>query len=130
MARKEQHICEGLNWIDLTDPTVAEMDELSREYRLNQYTVKDGLEPEHLPKHESGNEVHFLILRFYAHEVERKVSTLQELTNKTALFFTERFLITIHKSATPVLDIIRKRHVKNINCNTTMHVLPKWRGMH
>ncbi len=73
------------------------MEELSKQYGLNHHTVKDCLEPEHLPKYESDNDVHFLILRFYAHQFDKRLATIQELTNKIAIFYTDDFLITIHK---------------------------------
>jgi magnesium transporter len=125
MAIKEQLISSGLNWIDIIDPNVGEMEELSKQYGLNHHTVKDCLEPEHLPKYELDNDVHFLILRFYAHQFDTKIATIQELTNKIAIFYTDRFLITIHKAATPFLDVIRRKHVEPKKCTTTTEVLTK-----
>jgi magnesium transporter len=125
MAIKEQLICEGLDWIDINNPSLAEMEDLSRQYNLNPHTVKDCLEPEHLPKYELDEDVHFLILRFYADVFDKKAATIQELTDKIAIFYTERFLITIHKSPTPFLDIIRKKHVERKKCSTETSVLTK-----
>ncbi len=111
MAIKEKLVCNGLKWIDVSDPAVSEMEELSREYKLNQHTVRDCLQPEHLPKYEYDDEtnVHFLILRFYAHSSENHMPTIQELTNKIAIFCTDDLLITIHKCPTPFLDPIGRK---------------------
>lgn len=125
MPLKENEICTGLTWIDITDPTTSEMQELSEKYHLNQHTVRDCLQPEHLPKYELDDNVHFLILRYYANQVDKHVTTIQEITNKIAIFFTDQFLISIHKSSTPFLDAIRKKHVEPNKCSSTTDVLTR-----
>jgi magnesium transporter len=62
------------------------------------------MQPEHLPKYEFVDDVHFLMLRFYAHTIDSQNATIQELTNKIAIFYTERFIITIHKAEAPFLE--------------------------
>ena len=86
MAINIQDVCQDVQWIDVLDPTQAEMDSLATTYKLNPFTVRDCLQPEHLPKYEIVEDVHFLILRFYSHTFDRQVSTIQELTNKIAIF--------------------------------------------
>lgn len=131
MSLKQNEICTGITWIDITDPTIAEMQELTRQYQLNEHTVRDCLEPEHLPKYELDENVHFLILRYYANQSDKHAGTIQEITNKIAIFFTEQFLITIHKTATPFLDVIRKRHVETRKCTSTTAVLTRimWQAL-
>jgi magnesium transporter len=125
MAIKEQAVCEGVRWIDVFDPTQQEVDELAATFNLNAYTVRDCLQPEHLPKYEFVDDVHFLILRFYAHGPNSHASTIQELTNKIAIFYTEGFIITLHKAEAHFLEIIRKRYVSNAKCDTTTSLLTK-----
>jgi magnesium transporter len=131
MAIKEDLICTGVNWIDVTDPTVQEMQQLSKQYGLNQHIVRDCMQPEHLPKYEYVDEVHFLILRFYAHEQDKPLATIQDLTNKLAIFYTDHFLITIHKSHIPFLQSIYKKYVTTGRCtsvsNTLTHIA--WNAM-
>ena len=45
MSKKEQLICEDIKWIDITDPSMQEMEELSKEYHLNQHIVRDCMRP-------------------------------------------------------------------------------------
>lgn len=131
MAIKEQFSGKGIKWIDVTEPTTAEMDELSTHYNLNTQMARDCLQPEHLPKYEYDDEghVHFLILRFYAHSSGKTVSSIQELTNKIAIFFNKEIVITIHVSHTQFLETIAKRATKN--CSSTTDLLTKivWQSL-
>lgn len=123
MAKKEVNICEGIEWVDITDPSLEEMEALSQQYGLNNHIVRDCLQPEHLPKYEFVDEVHFLILRFYIHQTDKRMATIQSLTNKIAIFYTKDFLITIHKSETPFLEVIHRNYVSKGKCTTTTSVL-------
>ena len=111
MPIKERITSDITKWIDVSEPSVAEMEALSIDYSLNPQMVRDCLQPEHLPKYEYDEEgnVHFLILRFYVHGVNKKESNIQELTDKIAIFYNEQIIITIHKTDTPFLAIISKR---------------------
>jgi magnesium transporter len=123
MPTKEQVICDNVIWIDVTDPTHQEMEELSRNYNLNQNIVRDCLQPEHLPKYEYVDEVHFLILRYFSHSFEKKVFTIQDLTNKIAIFYSDDFLITIHLTEAKFLDVIRNKYVAGRKCESTTDLL-------
>ena len=115
MAIIEKFVSAEVKWIDVTDPSPGEMEQLSQEHHLNQHIVLDCMQPEHLPKYEfdEENEIHFLILRYYAHDSTKNASSIQELTNKIAIFSSNKVVITIHKSETPFLDVISKRAVKH-----------------
>lgn len=131
MPINEQFSGQGMKWIDVIEPTTAEMDELSNQYNLNAQMVRDCLQPEHLPKYEYDDEgqVHFLILRFYAHSTGKTVSSIQELTNKIAIFFNTEIVITIHLSRTQFLETIARRATKN--CASTTDLLTKivWQAL-
>jgi magnesium transporter len=68
MPSKEQIICDQKTWIDVLHPSKEEIMALSQRYGLNEHIVRDCMEPEHLPKYESVDDVNFLILRYYAQE--------------------------------------------------------------
>jgi len=125
MKQQLQQICEGINWVDVTDPSPAEMQEISKEYNLNAHLVRDCLEPDHLPKYDYVDDVHFLILRFYAHALDKRMGSIQELTNKVAVFYKEDFLITIHRHEAPFLEIIRKKYVETNRCSSIMQVITR-----
>jgi magnesium transporter len=123
MSKKEYQVCEGTQWIDIIEPTVAEMEELAQQFNLNPNIVKDCMQPEHLPKYEYVDDVHFLILRFFAHTSESKMLTVQDMTNKIAIFFAEGFLITIHKSQAHFLEVVHKKYVNDGKCKSNSQFL-------
>ena len=131
MPKKEQLICEGIQWIDIIEPSVAEMEELSKEFNLNQNIVRDCMQPEHLPKYEFVDDVHFLILRFFAHTFDKRIVTIQDLTNKIAIFYADHFLITIHNSDAKFLDVLRHKFVATGKCNSTTQLLAQiaWQSL-
>ena len=125
MARKEQSICEGVEWISITDPSARDMEELSKTYGLNQHVVRDCMEPEHLPKYEFVDDVNFLILRFYARDAGKRNTTIQDVTNKIAIFYTDRFLITIYKSDIAFIKVIRDKYVSTGRCGKPLDVVAR-----
>ena len=56
---------DHFQWIDITKPTHEELQELSKQYDLDYYTLHDCLEPAHLPKKEKLQDYTFIILRVY-----------------------------------------------------------------
>ncbi len=125
MAKKEHPVNGDIRWIDLTDPTDEEIQQLSITFRLSEHTVKDCMEPEHLPKYELDDDKHFLILRFYSHNFNSTMTTIQELTNKLAIFFTDDYIITVHKAPIPFLEMLRKKFVEPGKCPTSSDLLTR-----
>jgi magnesium transporter len=131
MPIREKLVTEHITWIDVTEPSLNEMVELSQQYQLNQHTVRDCLQPEHLPKYEFDEEtqVHFLILRYYALAAGKNASSIQELTNKIAIFYTDRIVITIHLAQTEFLETVAKRAARK--CSSTTELLARiiWQAL-
>jgi magnesium transporter len=99
-------------WIDVIDPKPGELDEISKAYNLNTYTLLDSLDPDHLPKYEEHNDTHFLILRILE-DGHPKEPSIQSLSSKIAIFFNDEFIITVHRSAQPIIKNIRENYVDN-----------------
>lgn len=125
MADNQQITIDGLDWIDVINPSNAEVVELSRKYCLNHHIVQDSLQPAHLPKYEAVEDVQFMILRYYASPEGSNPATIQELSNKITIFFNNKLLITIHKGEAGFLDPIRKRCTAQGKCLSTTEVLAK-----
>jgi magnesium transporter len=125
MVLAQQTVCKDINWIDVYNPSNAEVAELSRTYNLNHHIVQDSLQPEHLPKYEIVDDVQFMILRFNINSGNCNAATIQELTDKITLFFTDTFLITIHKTEAPFLEPIRKRYITPGRCISMTEVISK-----
>jgi magnesium transporter len=87
-----------LVWIDMVAPTAAELEEVAKTYGLQPTSVKDCLDPEHLPQFEQFETYTFVIIRAFDERSERTCATVQELTRKVAIFSGPSFLITIHRT--------------------------------
>lgn len=132
MAKKEQQICDGVRWLDVIDPSQDEMDDLSREFGLNYHIVRDCMQPEHLPKYEFTDNVHFLILRFFAtKKTNDRFFTIQSLTHKMAIFYADNFIITIHRSEAPFLESLYARSGNDERCKSTTGLLAQltWKAL-
>lgn len=125
MTRNEYPVCNGIIWTDVLNPSKEEMEQISKEYNLNDHAVRDCMQPEHLPKYELVDDVHFLILRFYSPDEDRAVPTIQELTNKIAIFYTDKFIITIHKSDALFLADIHNKFTGAKKCSSITELLVK-----
>lgn len=130
MTRNEYPACSGTNWTDVLNPSKEEMQTLSEEYKLDEHIVRDCMEPEHLPKYELVDDVHFLILRFYAPDADKPVPTIQQLTNKIAIFYTDKFIITIHKEKLPFVEnIVKNFATKKCSSITELVVKIIWHAL-
>jgi magnesium transporter len=131
MATRETIICQELRWIDITEPTPAEIETISKQHNLHYQLVRDCMEPAHLPKYDSVDDVSFLILRYFNHVFDTKIATIQQLSNKIAIFYTKDFLITIHAEPVQFLATILKKYIGNNKCSSPEEVVTKilWHGL-
>jgi magnesium transporter len=99
----------ALVWLDLVHPTAAELDQIAKAHGLQPTSVKDCLDPEHLPKFEQFDSYAFIIIRTFDQGSEASCATIQELTRKLAIFSGDGFLITIHRTGQPWLEAVETR---------------------
>ena len=104
---------DSFSWIDVINPSREELSEIARDYNLHPAAVKDCMAPMHLPKCEMINEVIFMVTRVYDQTARVDADTIQQLTNKVALFISKTFIITVHRKDEPFLTHIRKRWITN-----------------
>ncbi len=97
----------GITWIDIEAPTVSDLEIVAESYGLHKTAVADCLQPTHLPKFEQFDKTTFLIARSYDVSNLKDGETVQELTNKIALFVGPDFLITIHRSPQAYLTSLK-----------------------
>lgn len=90
-------------WIDITDPDEGELGRIAEEFSLEAHAVQDCLQPEHLPKYERSGDTVFIIARAYDTRTVRDADSIQDVSNKVAIFAGRSFLITIHRSEQPIL---------------------------
>lgn len=98
----------GFEWIDITHPEKEELQAIAKEYNLEQASVNDCLQSDHLPKYETIDGYAFIIFRIYSEQDALEADTVQELTNKIAIFFTDQYVISIHRKEQPFMaDLIK-----------------------
>jgi magnesium transporter len=112
-------------WIDITNPTKEELSQVATEYNFDRRLVEDSLQPEHLPKYEMINNIQFLIIRVYSATASPDADTIQELTDKIAIFIDSSFIITIHRLEYDFLSEINNMHVDTGQCQTSYEVLQR-----
>ena len=115
----------SIEWIDISNPTKVELKEISARYNLHRALVEDSLQPEHLPKYEKVENIHFLILRVYSQKATRQSYTIQQLTDKIAIFIASGFIITIHRKHCSFLEEIRAGYAESGKCQSTYDILQK-----
>jgi magnesium transporter len=111
------------DWIDLTQPTKAELNEVANRYGLHAALVEDCLQPDHLPKHELVGDSQFVILRAFNANATDEADTIQEVTDKIAVFFGTDFILTVHRPEFPFLSAIKNEFVDAGKCPSPYHVL-------
>jgi len=62
-------------------------------------------------------------LRVYSSAAKKEADTIQEVTDKIAVFFGANFLITIHRREYPFLEEIKNRYVDTGKCATPFQLL-------
>jgi len=97
-------------WVDVSNPTPEELEELRVEYNLHSTLVKDCVEVGHLPKLERVNGTTFLILRAFDERSSPADDNLNQITRKVAFFLGDRFLLTIHRETPYFLRMIREKY--------------------
>ena len=116
---------EDFVWIDINNPSKEELKEYSKQYDLDYYTLNDCLEPNHLPKKEILNNYTFMILRMYDQKVPKYPASIQQMSNKIALFFNKKDIITVHRSENKVPEIIKTSLLETKIINDTSEVVTK-----
>lgn len=119
-ASKDKH---GFDWIDLTDPSTEEIQNIAQQFSLHEASVKDCMQPDHLPKHEVLDQYTFIIVRVFTQHPISEADTIQELTNKIAIFFTENYLLTVHRTEQPLLDDVKTKAIDAGGCKDTRCLL-------
>lgn len=119
-ASKETH---GFDWIDLIDPSVTEIEDISKKFSLHETSIKDCMQPDHLPKHETVDNYTFIILRVYTQKPMSDADTIQELTNKIAVFYTPEYLITVHRTVQPLIGEVKMKAIDTGGCRDTTCIL-------
>jgi len=94
-------------WIDISNPTSAQLQELSRTYNIPKPALEDCMDSRHLPKVEKLGNALFLITRVADPLAKFYQTRIQDFTRKIAIFAIDSVVITIHRAPSPLLLEIR-----------------------
>lgn len=108
----------SFQWVDVVSPNEAELLALGEKFGIHPYSIKDCLEPDHLPKYESQEGYHFLIARLMIeHTHSAKIHTIQQATSKLAIFYNEKFILTIHRLPLEFIEPVKERYYDSGKCH-------------
>ena len=113
----------GFDWIDITAPEKSELEPLASRYDLHEAALNDCLQPGHLPKYEPFRNHTFIILRFHITHTDREADTVEEITNKVAIFIGENYILTLHRKPWPAIEVISEDQEMRGKCQNPTHVL-------
>lgn len=99
----------GFQWIDIYNPKKSDIEDLAKKHGLHSTSVQDCLDPEHLPKFEKLSTYSFIILRAHDEKAPGEADTVEELTRKIAIFYTDQFVITVHRKDQRFLAQLREK---------------------
>ncbi len=92
-------------WIDLTAPSLAELEEVGRLYGLHHLAIEDCLHTEQRPKLDPYENHVFMVMHHPGYEARQHKIILNELD----MFLGPNFVITSHMVAMPALEVVRER---------------------
>ena len=115
---------QGFHWLDVSNPSPERLEQLAQTYNLHPTSVQDCLQPEHLPKYELIEDVSFVVLRTYDPDAPADADSVQDLTRKVAIFFSQKFVLSIHRKDQGLIqDLMERWSKKSQNASSPEHVL-------
>lgn len=112
----------GFEWLDVSEPTSEEFRSIAEKYGLHPALVNDCLQPDHLPKFERMQNYSFIIFRIYVENELPEADSVQELTNKIAIFFSDKFVLTIHRKKQVLFENVMES-MKEKHCTSSAELL-------
>lgn len=120
VLNRESH---GFDWYDITNPTLADLQEFATRYNLHESTIRNCLEVGHLPKIDVYPDYEFLILRSIAAKYPEHSDVLPELTDRISVFYNDTFIITVHRTQIDWLDRIKQLPTDNPKLKHTKAII-------
>jgi magnesium transporter len=92
-------------WLDITAPGDEDIAFLAETYQLHPLTLQDCLQPDHLPKFEQLDTNNaFIIVRLYDQQCKNQPDSIQDVSNKIAIFIGQNYIITLHRAEYAFLE--------------------------
>lgn len=101
---------QTFQWTDICNPDRQSLDKIAAKYHLDIHQITDSLERGHLPKIERLPSYRFIILRAFTSTIEEGATTINDLSNKIAVFVNDEKLISIHQHDFPFLGKLKHEY--------------------
>jgi magnesium transporter len=96
----------GLLWIDLINPTEAELDRLQKAFEFHPLSIEDSSHFRQRAKIDSYDG--YLFITLYSHHFDKETDEI--LDNELHVFLGSNYLVTIHRTPLPALSQARARY--------------------
>lgn len=87
-------LCE---WIDVEAPMAEDLHSLHEKFGIDRLLLEDTVDPNHLPKYEQGNGLHFYLLRENTDLERTNLNSISDVSTKLGIFLLEGIIITVHR---------------------------------
>jgi magnesium transporter len=112
-------------WVDVENPSNEELLAIGEKYNIHPAAIQDCMQPEHLPKYELIDDIHFIICRYLDERADKNADSIHSLTTKLAIFFHKDFLITIHRTPFNALTEVVEKYKNQQQTQTVVSKLIK-----
>jgi len=94
----------NFTWTDVSNPTYDFLNEMNGTHQFDLHLINDTLQKGHLPKFERIGEWNFIIFRAHSSKVGQNVTTVDDVSDKIAFLFNDKYLLTIHRASFDFLN--------------------------
>lgn len=87
----------GCEWIDVEAPTAEDLLFLHERYKIDYLLLDDTIDPNHLPKYEDAEGLHFFLLRENTDQERSTLNSISDVSTKLGIFLLDDLIITVHR---------------------------------
>ncbi len=84
-------------WIDVESPGAEDLHQLHEKYHIDDLLLEDTIDPNHLPKYEKADGLHFFLLRENTDLERSTLNSISDVSSKLGIFLLDGKIITVHR---------------------------------
>ena len=97
MIVKSLYKNDAFEWVDIQDMKYENISEISKQYKINIFYLKDCINANHLPKAEDSGEIKFILTRMSSEPGNKFLNSINDISTKVGIFIKENLVLTIHR---------------------------------
>ncbi len=94
-------------WIDISPLTNEKLHFLEETYGINPLLLEDAQEPNHLPKYEKVEDIHFFLTREIVDYQKQNLNTISDISTKLSIFIVGKNIISVHRTKSKNVEDVR-----------------------